>query len=313
MNGLAELHQLFAEHATHEGHPLRGLPNLIMAIRTAPTAPEAHVAEPVFSLILQGAKYIEIGDNGIHYGPGQYVIVPIELPMQARVKEASVDKPFLGFGLTLNPGSIASLLLEAGTAPTRSPEFSGLVVGVVTDELLDAVLRFVRLVNRPADIPVLAAAIEREILWRLLNGPQGALVREVGLANGRLAQIARAIKWLRSHYAEAMRIEELAAIASMSSTSFHRHFRAVTSMTPLQYQKQLRLQAARSRLIATAEDVAQVGFAVGYESPSQFSREYRRVFGRPPGEDGEDLRLMNSRAPAPSGLPSSRKRRKTRI
>src|SRR5262245_47278973 len=135
MNGLAELHQPFAEHATHEGHPLRGLPNLIMAIRTAPTAPEAHVAEPVFSLILQGAKYIEIGDNGIHYGPGQYVIVPIELPMQARVKKASVDKPFLGSGWTLNPGSIASLLCEARTAQNRWPGISGLVVSAVTKGL----------------------------------------------------------------------------------------------------------------------------------------------------------------------------------
>jgi len=141
---------------------------------------------------------------------------------------------------------------------------------------------------------VLGTAIEREILWRLINGEQGAMVRQIGLADSRLAQVGRAIRWIRKHYAEIIRIEELANMAGMSVTSFHRHFRGVTSMTPIQYQKQIRLQVARSQLMSVAADVAEVGFAVGYDSPSQFSREYRRLFGQSPGRDGRNLRGLKA-------------------
>jgi transcriptional regulator GlxA family with amidase domain len=146
------------------------------------------------------------------------------------------------------------------------------------------------LLERPSDIPVLAASIERELLWRLLNGGQGALLRQMGMANSRLTQVRVAIHQIRARFAEALRIEELADAAGMSVTSFHRHFRAITTMTPIQYQKRIRLQAARERLISAGEDVATVGYAVGYDSPSQFSREYKRLFGHPPGRDGGRLR-----------------------
>jgi transcriptional regulator GlxA family with amidase domain len=139
-------------------------------------------------------------------------------------------------------------------------------------------------VDRPDDVPVLGPAIEREILWRLINSDQGATVRQIGLVDSRISQVARAIRWIRTRYAESLRIEDLAQLAGMSVTSFHRHFRSVTSMTPIQYQKQIRLQEARARLLANRKDVAAVGFAVGYDSPSQFSREYRRQFGAPPGK-----------------------------
>lgn len=164
------------------------------------------------------------------------------------------------------------------------------------DELIDAVARLARLLERPGDAAVLGPMIRREIVWRLMNGERGAMVRQIGAASGRLAQITRAIRWIRDHYAEPMRVGALAGLAGMSETSLHRHFRAVTAMSPLQYQKLVRLQEARTLLLTRGRDVAGVGFEVGYDSPSQFSREYSRLFGRPPGRDLERLRASSGLA-----------------
>ena len=167
---------------------------------------------------------------------------------------------------------------------------AGIAVSDASPALLDAVTRLLALLDAPDDAPALAAGIEREILWRLITGPQGATVRQIGLADSRLAHLARAIRWIRGHYNETLRVEQLAALATMSVSSFHRHFRAVTSMTPIQFQKEIRLHEARTRLLAEPGDVTGVGFAVGYDSPSQFSREYRRMFGVPPSRDARALR-----------------------
>lgn len=287
---LAELRELMVRHALPDGVPLPALPSVTVMTASSPTPPFAHVAEPMFALVAQGIKRIGIADRVFDYGAGQYLVVSVDLPMEAHVVEASSEAPFLGFGLALKPGVIATLLLEAATSSSDRSDPPGIAVSDLTADLLNPVVRCLRLLDKPADIPVLAAAIEREILWRLINGRQGAMVRQIGLADSRMAQIGRVIRWIRSHYAKTIRIEELASIAGMSVTSFHRHFRGITSMTPIQYQKHIRLQAARSRLMSAAQDVADVGFAVGYGSPSQFSREYRRLFGRPPGKDGESLR-----------------------
>lgn len=272
------------------------LPNLVLGMEYGPTPPCQVVVEPVFALVAQGGKRVELGARMVDYRAGQYLVVSVDLPVDAYVSEASPETPYLGCGLALRPEAIASLLLEGGVARAVSEDRPGIAVSDLSDDLLDAVIRLVRLLDRPADIPVLAGSLEREILWRLINGPQGAIVRQIGLADSRMAQIGRSIRWLRRHFAEPVHIEQLAAIAGMSVTSFHRHFRSATSLTPIQYQKQLRLQTARARLMASREDIATVGFAVGYDSPSQFSREYRRMFGRPPGQDGARLR-----AEAPSG------------
>lgn len=272
---------------------LRPLPNVILMTSCSPTPPLAHVAEPMFALVAQGAKHAVVGDRTYDYQAGQYLIVSVDLPVNACVARASMKDPYLGFAMMLKPDVIASLLLETAVAPNRKAERPGIAVSEATDDLLDPVVRLVRLLERPADIPVLLPAIEREILWRLINGEQGAMIRQLGLADSRMTQIGRAIKWLRNHYAEAIRTSELARLAGMSLTSFHRHFQVVTSMSPIQYQKQIRLQEARSRLLSGLEDVASVGFHVGYDSPSQFSREYKRLFGAPPGKDGERLRLVH--------------------
>ncbi len=286
-----ELRELIARYAVADGVPLRLLPNITLGRNTAPTLPFAYVAEPLFALVAQGVKRIGVGNKVFDYSTGQYLIVSVDLPLEGHVIKATTKAPFLGLGFTLKPELIAALLLEADVrSPSSQSAPSGIAVSDLTQELLDPVIRLLKLLDRPTDIPVLAPAIEREILWRLINGQQGAMVRQIGLTNSRMSQISRAIRWIHSRYADALRIEELASIAGMSVTSFHRHFRAVTSMTPVQYQKQIRLQTARSRLMSTAQDVAEVGFAVGYHSPSQFSREYRRFFGQPPGKDGEHLR-----------------------
>jgi transcriptional regulator GlxA family with amidase domain len=174
-------------------------------------------------------------------------------------------------------------------------------VSDASDDLLDALVRMIRLLGRPADVPVLAPMIEKEILWRLITGEQGRMVRQIGLADSRLSHIGRAIRWIRTHHADLIRIDDLARMSAMSVSAFHRHFRAVTAMTPIQYQKRIRLQEARLLLISDARDVATVGFAVGYDSASQFSREYRRQFGVPPGQDAARLR---QRAENPGFTPS---------
>jgi AraC-like DNA-binding protein len=224
------------------------------------------------------------------------VVISLDLPVTGHVVRAAPDRPFLGMGLTLDPARIAALLLDAPTAARA--DAAGIAVSDATDDLLDPIVRLLRLLDRPEDIPVLAAPIEREILWRLVNGAQGATIRQIGLADSRLAQIARSIRRIRTDYAEPLPIVELAKTAGMSVTSFHRHFRAVTAMSPLQFQKQIRLQEARTRLIADSHDIAAVGQAVGYESPTQFNREYRRLFGAPPGRDAARLQALPPLDPA---------------
>ncbi|MDH6230260.1 AraC-like DNA-binding protein [Mesorhizobium soli] len=291
---LPELQRLIARHAPANAAASRVLPNVTLMMATEPTPAVAEVTEPTFALVARGTKRVGLGNCVFDYSTGQYLVVSVDLPLEAYVAEAAAQAPYLGLGFGLRPEAIASLLLDVGAGPTTRADPPGIAVSNLTDDLIDPVVRLLRLLDRPADIPVLASAIEREILWRLINGAQGDMVRQIGLADSRMAQIGRAIRWLRAHYAETIRIEDLAGIAGMSVTSFHRHFRGVTSMTPIQYQKQLRLQTARSRLMAEAADVAEVGFSVGYDSPSQFSREYRRQFGQSPGRDGRGLRQFRA-------------------
>lgn len=245
------------------------------------------------ALIAQGAKTLALGDRVYEYRTGQYLVASVDLPVTGQFTEASPAEPALGFGLVLRPAVIAELLLNpsAGFPPTHrgvsTP--SALAVSDASADLIDAVVRMLRLLDRPRDLPVLAPMIEREILWLLMTGPQGATVRGLGLADSSLARVNRAVGWIRDHYADAIRIDDLAQISLMSPSAFHRSFRAVTAMSPIQFQKQIRLQEARLKLLADPGDVAGVAYTVGYESPSQFNREYRRHFGTPPGKDAARL------------------------
>ncbi|MET7393512.1 AraC family transcriptional regulator [Dactylosporangium sp. NPDC005572] len=289
MNHLDELRTLLSRHAAG-GYRQTRLPGVVVMESRVPTEPLSAVAQPSFAIVAEGVKRTMLAGQTFDYGPGQYVVISLDLPVTGHVLRAGPDRPFLGMGLTLDPAAIAALLLDAPIAARA--DASGIAVSDATDDLLDPVVRLLRLLDRPEDIPVLAKPIEREILWRLVNGPQGGTIRQIGVADSHLSQVARAIRRIRTGYAEPLRIDELARTAGMSVTSFHRHFRAVTAMSPLQFQKQIRLQEARTRLIVDSHDIAAVGHAVGYDSPSQFSREYRRLFGAPPGRDAARLQAL---------------------
>jgi AraC-like DNA-binding protein len=254
--------------------------------------PTHRIYEPAFALVVQGAKQLVLGDDVFTCGKGTFLVVSVDLPVTCHISPAPPQQPYMALAMTLKPAAVATLLLEAATAGDSPAvaEASGLGVSDAPAELLEAVVRLVRLLDHPRDLPVLGPIIEKEILWRLLCSEQGHRLRQIGLADSRLSQIGRAMSWMRDNYSETLPIEELARISAMSVTSFHRHFRAITLMSPLQYLKQIRLQEARARLLARAEDVATVGHAVGYDSPSQFSREYKRAYGAPPGQDARHLR-----------------------
>ncbi len=296
---IEDLRALIARHADRVAPPID---DVRLSLVQEPTPPHASVAEPIFVLVAQGAKRLVLGERIYEYGAGQYLVVSVDLPVSGNFAEPSPESPFLAFGLRLRPAAVAALLLEAGptvaaaAADGARPGPTGMAVSTADDDLVDAVVRLVRLLDRPADLPVLAPLITKEILWRLVTGDQGAVVRQIGLADSSLSHIGRSVRWIREHYAEKLRIEDLARLSSMSVSSFHRHFRAVTAITPIQFQKSIRLQEARLRLLGPDTAVAEVGFAVGYDSVSQFTREYRRYFGLPPGRDAEGLRRSAHRA-----------------
>ncbi|MEU8206970.1 AraC family transcriptional regulator [Streptosporangium sp. NPDC049046] len=260
--------------------------------------PSSSMSGTVLALIAQGAKRIALGDRVYEYRAGQYLLASVDMPITGHFTEASPERPAMGFGLVLHPATVAELLLQAAPGdlpPAGGAAPSGMAVSDAPDALVDAVVRLLRLLDRPRDIAVLAPLIKREILWRVITGEQGAVVRQLGLADSSLAHIARAVRWIRDHYARPFRVEEVARLAGMSVSAFYRNFQAVTAMSPIQFQKQIRLQEARLLLAIRPNDVTGVGHSVGYDSPSQFSREYRRQFGVPPSEDAARLRGSTSR------------------
>jgi AraC-like DNA-binding protein len=288
---LGAIRELIAAHARADSRTsIDGL--MVSSVTTS--EPDHSLTEPLLVVMAQGGKQLLLGDNVFEYHAGDLLVVTTNLPVTGHFIDATEQKPALGLGLALRPAAIAPLLLETPVARwTRTaPDAPGLATGTASPELLDAVLRLLRLLDHPADAPVLAPLIEREILWRLLTGPHGAMIRQIGLADSGLSHVSRSITWIRDNYAEPMSIAQLARLAGMSESAFHRHFRAVTAMSPLQFQKRIRLQRARSLLVTRPGDVAGVGHTVGYESPTQFNREYRRMFGAPPGRDAATLRAV---------------------
>jgi len=299
MHEIARLKELIGRHAG-AGLTATPLPGVRLLRATAVTEPLGEVAEPAVAVIAQGVKETALNGSVFRHGEGQFAIVPVDLPVTGRITAASPALPLLAFVLMLRQERIAALLAETAAA---SPPYgagaalAGIAVSDASPALLDAITRLLELLDEPAAAAVLAPGLEREILWRLLTGPQGPLVRQAGIAGSRLAQLARAIDTIRRHYDQTLRVADLAAQASMSVTTFHRHFRALTSMTPIQFQQQIRLHEARTRLLANPGDIAGAGYAVGYHSPSQFSREYRRMFGMAPSSHARILRGQDAPEP----------------
>jgi AraC-like DNA-binding protein len=286
---LAELAERIAHLNQTAGRHPAWLPGLALSRTPAVTEPLTDITRPMLAMIAQGAKRAVLADRVYDYRAGQFLIATVDLPLTAQVTQASEAEPFLGLGLPLKPDLIADLLLETSTAGPDDGPGTGIVVSDAGDDLVDAVVRLLRLADDPEDFAVLAPAAEREIHWRLMNGPHAATVRRIGMPGSRVALVGQAVRWLAERYDQPIRITDLAAHVGVSVPTLNRHFRTITAMSPLQYQKQLRLQRARVELLAAPGDVAAVGYAVGYDSPSQFSREYRRLFGVPPGQDAARL------------------------
>ncbi|WP_051378667.1 AraC family transcriptional regulator [Derxia gummosa] len=259
--------------------------------------PQHVVHEPALCVLAQGSKRVLLGSDVYVYDPNQFLVVSQNLPVASQVIDATPESPYLGVRIDLDPKEITSLALELGEriAPPTCACQRGISTGDLTPSLLDAVLRLVRLADTPADIALLAPLIQREILYRLLTSPLGWKLAQLAAAESNSHRIARAINWLRANFDAPLRIDELAREVHMSASSLHHHFKAVTAMSPLQYQKQLRLQEARRVMLAEHVDAGTASRRVGYESQSQFTREYSRFFGEPPVRDIRRLREAQMR------------------
>ncbi|HVG08885.1 MAG TPA: AraC family transcriptional regulator [Thermoanaerobaculia bacterium] len=286
-----ELAERIARAIPEDGavEPLNGL---LLNRFSNPTEPLHGVSKPAFCVIAQGSKQVLLGDSLYRYDPAHYLLATVELPVVGQVVEASAERPYLSLRLDLDPALVGSVMVEAGHLSSRNQgDVRALDVSPLDADLLDATVRLVRLLDTPpAEARVLRPLVTREIVYRLLMGEQGNRLRHLALLGGQTDRIGEAVERLRRDFNQPLRIDSLARELGMSVSAFHHHFKAVTAMSPLQFQKQLRLQEARRILLGESLDAASAGSRVGYDDASQFSREYKRLFGQPPVRDVERLR-----------------------
>jgi AraC-like DNA-binding protein len=277
--------------AVREDGTVEPLKGLLLHRGSAPKEPLHSVYEPVFCMIAQGSKEVFLGDERYLYDPAHYLLVTAELPLVAHVTDASQERPYLSLRLALDPTLVSSVLVEAGHFSPRShADVRAIDVSPLDASLLDAVVRLVRLLDTPTEARFLAPLITREIVYRLLMGKQGDRLRHIAVLGGHTHRIARVIEQLRKEFDQPLRIDDIARELGMSVSGFHHHFKAVTAMSPLQFQKRLRLQEARRLMLGEHLDAASTAYRVGYDDASHFSREYKRLFGSPPMRDVERLR-----------------------
>ncbi|NSY14824.1 AraC family transcriptional regulator [Agrobacterium vitis] len=272
-----------------------GIPRVAMVQGEIPEHQLAAVYDPMVNLILTGSKTMTVGDRTFHYDPATYFVMSVDLPAVGSVHPSSAGEPYLAVSLTLDPTIVAGLIRDLPVKVSSELFSSGFSVAPVNEDLLDAWIRMLRLMERPDEIAILSPVYEREILFRVLQGPLGWMLRDIASPDTALSRISVAINWIRQNFAQTIRVEALAEMAALSVSAFHRHFKSVTALSPLQYQKRVRLLHARSLLIAGQGNATSVSFGVGYKSPNQFSREYTRLFGLPPSKDlaraTQDLRV----------------------
>ncbi|WP_009629975.1 AraC family transcriptional regulator [Synechocystis sp. PCC 7509] len=249
------------------------------------------VSEPLLAIVVQGKKEVLLNEETYQYGVAQYLVLSVDLPVRGCVVEATTDQPFLGFKLSLDPVQLCEIIAQIKIDIGKKESVRGLFVSNADSSLIDCAIRLTKLLDTPQNIPFLAPMIVREIYYHLLIGEQGEAVRQIATAGSNMQRIAEVIKRLQADFTKPLRVEDLAEQANMSASSLHRHFKAVTSMSPLQYQKQLKLLSARQMMLIEDIDATQAAYQVGYESASQFSREYARMFGAPPIRDIERLRV----------------------
>jgi AraC-like DNA-binding protein len=287
----AELARLLERRTGSDGGHETVIPQLTLWRFSHPTDATPGMQQPAVYVVVQGRKHVEVGGETYVYDPTQYLAVSLELPVVARVVEATPEAPYLCMTLRVDARELAALIVETGRpAPRDDHNGRALFVSPLEVPLLDGLLRLVRLLDAPQDIPVLAPLILRELYFRLLQGEQQGRLAEIALGDGRLRRVAGAIAWIKAHYAEPLQVEALAKRVHMSPSALHEHFRAVAGVSPLQYQKRLRLEEARRLLLAGGTSAEAAAYEVGYASASQFSREYARLFGQPPRRDAERLR-----------------------
>jgi AraC-like DNA-binding protein len=297
---LSVLRKLIARHA--DNGETTAIDGVLVSAAVKAGEPRSSMSGTVFALIAQGEKRIAHGDRVLDYGPGEYLVASVDLPITGHYSRASPDQPALGFGLMLRPSTIASLILDEGVLDSSRPVSAtappGLGVGIASIDLIDAAVRMLQLLDTPQDAPILAPMIEREIFWRLMNGPLASTVRQAGLSDSSLNYISAAVRWITDNFHEPFRVDELAQTFGFSPSAFHRNFKAVTALSPIQFQKQIRLQRSRLLLVSGDADVTSVAHLVGYDSPTQFNREYKRQFGLPPGKDAARVRADAAMASA---------------
>ena len=297
---MTPLAAMIRELCPQEGSHATAVEGLFLTRYSTTEVPRNSLNQAVFCVVAQGVKSILLNEQRFLYDENKYLLVSLDLPLVGQLEQASRAKPFLGLSLVLDFDEISSLVRDAELPQENAaPPRPGLMIGTMEDDLLDAVTRLASLLKKPQQIAVLAPLIRREIFYKLLLSPQGAILRHIAADSGKIQRVAAGLAWLRHNLARTIRMEELAREMRMSPSAMHSWFRAVTSMSPLQYQKQLRLQEARRMLLSEAMDAATASRQVGYESASQFSREYRRFFGVPPMKDIERLRAA-ARAYAPA-------------
>jgi AraC-like DNA-binding protein len=292
---LEELRRL-AAHAENRRTDT-GIPRVAMVQGEIPEHQLAAVYDPMINLILTGSKTMTVGERTLRYNPATYFVMSVDLPAVGSVHPAETGEPYLAVSLTLEPTIVANLLADIPKPAGGDLYSPGFSIAPVTDELLDAWVRMLRLMERPADVAALAPAYEREILYRVLQGPHGWMLRDIAAPGTALSRVGIAIQWIRENFTLPLRVEALAQMAALSVSAFHRHFKAVTALSPLQYQKRIRLLHARALLIAGEGNATSVAFGVGYESATQFSREYSRFFGLSPSKD--TLQIVCGSRPAP--------------
>ncbi|WP_178081333.1 MULTISPECIES: AraC family transcriptional regulator [unclassified Pseudomonas] len=284
MNNQLKKLRALAQHAENR-RTETGIPRVAMVQGEIPEHMLAAVYEPMINLILQGSKSMTIADRTLHYDPATYFVMSIDLPAVGQVHPSASGEPYLAVSLTLDPVVLTTLLADLPKPLGQHEQDSGFSVAAVTPELMDAWVRMLHLMGRPEEIAALAPVYEREILYRVLQGPHGWMLRDIAAPDSAMARVNLAIQHIRQDFAEPIRVDALAQLASMSVSAFHRHFKAVTALSPLQYQKRVRLLQARTLMVANASSVTRAAFEVGYESATQFSRDYTRVFGLPPSRD----------------------------
>ena len=285
-----ELAERIARHLPSDGS-LEATPGVFLYRFSSPTGPLYGVTDPSFCVIAQGGKEVLLGKERYRYDEGHYLLVSVGLPVVGSVVAASLDRPYLAVRIVLDPGMVTPVLIEAGVLGSQMDDgVKAIAVSRLDASLLDAVVRLIRLLDARGDYGMLAPLVVREIAYRLTHGEQAGRLRQIAVLSGRAHRIARAIELLRKDHRKPLRVADLARQAGMSVSTFHHDFKTVTAMSPLQFQKQLRLQEARRLLLAGDVDAATAGYRVGYDDASHFSREYRRLFGEPPLRDAERLR-----------------------